>query len=58
MESPGSGISRQIIGRNGIRITDEKVEAILSWKTPESLTEMQSFLGFAKFYRRFMQDYS
>jgi len=47
-----------IIGRNRIRMSEEKVEAILSWKTPESLTETQSFLGFAKFYRRFIQDYS
>jgi len=47
-----------IIGRNGIRMSEEKVEAILGWKTPESLTETQSFLGFANFYRRFIQDYS
>jgi len=46
-----------IIGRNGIRMSEEKVEAILSWKTLESLTETQSFLGFANFYRRFIQDY-
>jgi len=47
-----------IIGRNGIRMLEEKVEAILSWKTPESLTETQSFLGFANFYRCFIRDYS
>jgi len=47
-----------IIGRNGIRMSQEMVEAILSWRTPESLTETQSFLGFANFYRRFIQDYS
>jgi len=47
-----------IIGRNGIRMSEEKVEAILGWKTLESLTETQSFLGFDNFYRRFIQDYS
>jgi len=47
-----------IIGRNGIRMSEEKVEAILGWKTPESLTETQLFLGFANFYRRFIRDYS
>jgi len=36
----------------------EKVQAVLEWKTPESLTEVQSFLGFANFYRRFIQNYS
>jgi len=39
-------------------MSEEKVEAILGWKTPESVTETQSFLGFANFYRCFIQDYS
>jgi len=36
----------------------EKVEAVLRWETPKSLTDTQSFLGFANFYQRFIQDYS
>ena len=47
-----------VIGRNGFRVSQDKVEAILSWQQPTSLTETQSFLGFANFYRRFIQDYS
>jgi len=47
-----------VIGRNGIRISDEKVQAVLDWKTPRSLTEVQSFLGFANFYQRFILNYS
>ena len=47
-----------IIGRNGIKMAKEKMEAVLEWKTPESQTEVQSFLGFANFYRRFIQNYS
>ena len=47
-----------VIGRNGIKMAREKVEAVLEWKPPKSLTEVQSFLGFANFYRRFIQDYS
>ena len=46
------------IGRNGIEMAKNKVEVVLDWKTPKSLTEVQSFLGFANFYRRFIQDYS
>ena len=34
------------------------MQAVLEWKTPESLVEVQSFLGFANFYRCFIQDYS
>jgi len=47
-----------IIGREGIKMSTEKVEAVLGWKTPQNLTEVQSFLGFANFYRHFMKDYS
>jgi len=47
-----------VIGRNGIEMAKNKVEAVLDWKTPKSLTEVQSFLGFANFYRRFIQVYS
>ena len=47
-----------IIGRDGIKMSAEKVEAVLEWKSPSSLTEVQSFLGFANFYRRFIQNYS
>jgi len=47
-----------IIGRDGIKMAKEKVQAVLEWKTLESLTEVQSFLGFANFYRRVIQNYS
>jgi len=47
-----------IISQEGIKMSQEKVEAVLSWQRPNSLTEVQSFLGFANFYRRFIQDYS
>jgi len=36
----------------------EKVQVVLEWKTLESLMEVQSFLGFANFYQRFIQNYS
>jgi len=47
-----------LIGRNGIAMSQDKVEAVLSWKTPSYLMEVQSFLGFANFYRHFIKDYS
>ena len=47
-----------VIGRKGIEMAQGKVKAVLEWETPKSLTEVQSFLGFANFYQRFIQDYS
>ncbi|MBW0494665.1 hypothetical protein O181_034380 [Austropuccinia psidii MF-1] len=35
-----------------------KVHQILNWPPPKNLKELQSFLGFAKFYHPFMKNYS
>lgn len=44
-----------VIGSDGIKMDVAKVEAILSWKAPTNLKEVQGFLGFANFYRRFIR---
>jgi len=35
-----------------------KVEALLDWPTPTSVTEVRSFMGFGNFYRKFIHGYS
>ncbi|MBW0592690.1 hypothetical protein O181_132405 [Austropuccinia psidii MF-1] len=35
-----------------------KVQQILNWPPPRNLKALQSFLGFANFYRRFIKNYS
>jgi transposase InsO family protein len=42
----------------GIRMDPEKVKAILDWEAPKSVKGVQSFLGFANFYRQFIYNYS
>ncbi|KAI4898249.1 hypothetical protein NFI96_030537 [Prochilodus magdalenae] len=37
---------------------DRKVDAVANWPAPRSIRELQRFLGFANFYRRFIRNFS
>ena len=47
-----------VISSEGISMDPAKVQTALEWETPHSLRDVQCFLGFANFYRKFIQDYS
>ena len=47
-----------VISPQGLRMDEEKIQTIKEWKEPTNIKGIQSFLGFANFYRRFIQDYS
>jgi hypothetical protein len=47
-----------IISPSGVAMDPRKVEALLKWPQPKSVKEIQSFLGFANYYRRFIDNYS
>lgn len=46
------------MSEKGVETDSEKVEVLKTWPTPTNLKELQSFLGFAGYYRRFIQGYS
>ena len=34
----------------GVRVDPAKIEAIVSWKLPQNVIEVRSFLGLAEYY--------
>src|SRR5258708_14171545 len=49
---------RFILSPKGLQMDPTKVSTIQDWPKPRKVRDVQAFLGFANFYRRFIHDYS
>ena len=47
-----------VVSSKSISIEAEKIEVVRKWSEPKSVRDIQVFLGFANFYRRFIQGFS
>ena len=47
-----------IVFYQGIQIEEKQIKAVYNWPEPQSVCDIQVFLGFANFYRQFIQEFS
>ena len=47
-----------IVGKRQVKMEQKKIKAVKEWKTPIKVKNVESFLGFANFYKRFIQNFS
>ena len=47
-----------IVVKGQVKMEQEKIKAVKEWKTSTKVKDVESFLGFANFYRRFIQNFN
>ncbi|KAG1930727.1 retrotransposable element [Pimephales promelas] len=47
-----------VISQDGVAMDEKKVRGVVDWPVPQTVKELQRFLGFANFYRRFIRNFS
>jgi hypothetical protein len=47
-----------MVGVNGLRVMQDKIEAVQEWPKPKNIRELRAFLGLAGYYRRFVRNFS
>ncbi|XP_068636054.1 uncharacterized mitochondrial protein AtMg00860-like [Aristolochia californica] len=46
-----------VISASGVKVDSSKIQAVVDWPTPHSVTALRGFLGLAGYYRKFIRVY-
>ena len=47
-----------MVGRDGLQCHPKKIEDVKSWPVPDCLKSVRQFLGFVRYYRRFISNFA
>ena len=47
-----------IVSKDGVQCSTKHLEAVATWPEPKGISELQTYLGFTGFYRRFIPGYA
>ena len=47
-----------VVSKDDVSTDPAKISAVSEWRRPTNVTELRSFLGFASYYRRFVEGFA
>ena len=52
------GFLGHVVSASSMSTDPKKVKVVMSWERPKSVFKIRSFLGLARYYTRFIEDFS